>query len=113
MEKTLALPQLQLVEKSDAFYVSTYLAVTCSVFAFGVQDSGLFWVMISGNVPVFSACWFNTGYMSASVHGGFWKIFTYFLRQGGPRISKSMPGAVHPRISAAMLGSTVDTDLAS
>ena len=83
VEKTLALPQLQLVEKS--------------------VDSGLFWVMTSGNVPVFSAYWFNTGYMSASVYGGFWKIFTYFLRQGGPRIPKSMPGAVHPRISAQCL----------
>ena len=103
VEKTLALPQLQLVEDSVTFYVSTYLEVTCSVFAFGVQDSGLFWVMTSGNVPVFSAYWFNTGYMSASVYGGFWKIFTYFLRQGGPRIPKSMLGAVHPRISAQCL----------
>ena len=42
MEKTLALPQLQLVDNSVAFYVSTYLAVTCSVVAFGVQDSRLF-----------------------------------------------------------------------
>ena len=80
MEKTLALPQLQLVEKSVTFYVSSYLAVTCSVFAFGLQDSGLFWVMTSGNVPVFSAYWFNIGYMSTSVYGGFGEIFTYFLR---------------------------------
>ena len=72
VEKPLALPQLQLVEKSVVLYVPSYLAVTCSVFAFGVQDSGLFWVMTSGNVPVFSAYWFNTGYMSTSVHGGFW-----------------------------------------
>ena len=43
MEKTLALPQLQLVEKSDSFYDPSYLAVTCLVFAFGVQVYGLFW----------------------------------------------------------------------
>ena len=40
---------------SDSFYNPSYLAVTCSVFAFGVHDSRLFWVMTSGNVPVFSA----------------------------------------------------------
>ena len=51
MEKTFALPQLQLVEKSLTFYVSSYLAVTCSVFAFGVQDTGLLWVMTSGTFP--------------------------------------------------------------
>ena len=93
VEKTLALPQLQLVEKSVTFYVSSYLAVTCSVFAFGVQDSGLFWVMTSGNVPVFRACWFNTGYMSTSVYGGFWKIFIRF----------------RPSYFSAMLGSTADS----
>ena len=65
---------------------TSYLAVTCSVFAFRVQDSGLFWVLTSENVPVFSAYWFNAGYMSTSVYGGFWYFFTYFLRQGGPRI---------------------------
>ena len=87
VEKPLALPQLQLVEKSVV---------------------GLFWVMTSGNVPVFSAYWFDTGYMSTSVSGGFWKIFTYFLRQGGPRIPKSIPSYF-----SAMLGSTVDICLAS
>ena len=65
---------------------TSYLAVTCSVFAFRVQYSGLFWVLTSENVPLFSAYWFNTGYMSMSVYGGFWYFFTYFLRQGGPRI---------------------------
>ena len=40
------------------------------------------------NVSIFSAYWFDTGYMSASVYGGFWKIFTYFLCQDGPRIPK-------------------------
>ena len=43
VEKPLALPQLQLVEKSVTFYVPSYSAVTCSVFAFEVQDSGHFW----------------------------------------------------------------------
>ena len=75
VEKPLALPQLQLVEKSVIFYVPSYSVVTCSVFAFEVQDSGLFWVMTSGNVPVFSAYWFNTGYMSAS--GGFGRFFFF------------------------------------
>ena len=70
---------------------TSYLAVTCSVFAFRVQDSGLFWVLTSENVPVFSAYWFNTGYMSTSVYGGFWYFFTYFLRQGGPRIAYNDP----------------------
>ena len=90
VEKTLALSQLQLVEKSVPFYVPSYLAVTRSVFAFGVQDFGLFWVMTSGNVPVFSAYRFNTGYMSTSVYGGFWNIFT-------------------PSYFSAMLGSTADS----
>ena len=72
VEKPLALPQLQLAGNSVVLYVPSYLAVTRSVFAFGVQDFGLFWVMTSGNVPVFSAYWFNTGYMSTSVYGGFW-----------------------------------------
>ena len=51
VEKTFALPQLQLVEKSVTFYVPPYLAVTCSVFAFGIQNTGLFWVMTSGTFP--------------------------------------------------------------
>ena len=83
VEKTLALPQLQLVEKSVTFYVPSHSAVTRSVFAFGVQDFGLFWVMTFGNVPVFSAYWFNTGCMSASVYRDFWK-FSLVL---DPRIS--------------------------
>ena len=55
--------------------------VRCSVFAFGVQVSGLFWVITSGKVPVFSAYWFNTGYMSTSVHGGFWNIHTLVFQR--------------------------------
>ena len=51
VEKPLALPQLQLVEKSVTFYVPSYSAVTCSVFAFGVQVYGLFWEMTSGCFP--------------------------------------------------------------
>ena len=52
VEKTLALPLLQLVEKSVTFYGPSYLAVTCSAFAFGVQVYGLFWEMTSGYFPV-------------------------------------------------------------
>ena len=42
VEKPLALPQLQLVEKSVIFSVPLYLAVTCTVFvfAFGGQEYG-------------------------------------------------------------------------
>ena len=46
VEKPLALPQLQLVEKSVTFSVPLYLTVTCTVFA-----SGLFWEMASGCFP--------------------------------------------------------------
>ena len=48
------------------FYNPSYLAVTCSVFARGVQDYGLFWEKTS-RYAVFSASWFNSGYMSTSV----------------------------------------------
>ena len=56
VEKTLALPQLQLVEKSDSFYGPSYWAVACSVFAFGVQVCGLFWEMTSGCFPYSALC---------------------------------------------------------
>ena len=92
VEMSLALPQLQLAEKSDSFYDPSHLAVTCSVFASGVQDSGLL-----GDgfryVPVFSACWFNTGFVSASVYGGFWKNFS----------------RLRPSYFSEMLGSTADS----
>ena len=45
----------------------TLSTTLCSVFARGVQDSGLFWE----NTPryaVFCASWFNSGYMSTSVY---------------------------------------------
>ena len=60
VEKPLALPQLQLVEKSVV---------------------GLFWVMTSGNIPVFSAYWFDTGYMSTSVYGGLVSLVPRLCRQ--------------------------------
>ena len=65
---------------------TSYLAVTCSVFAFRVQDSGLFWVLTPENVPVFSAIGstLDTCLRQFTVAFGF--FFTYFLRQGGPRI---------------------------
>ena len=49
------------------FYGPSYLAVTCSVFARGVQDYGLFWENSSG-YAIFSASWLNSGYMSTSVY---------------------------------------------
>ena len=49
------------------FYNPSCLAVTCSVFAGGVQDYGLFCEKTS-RYAVFSASWFNSGYMSTSVY---------------------------------------------
>ena len=43
-------------------YDPSYLAVTCSVFARGAQDYGLFWENTPG-YAVFSASWFSSGYM--------------------------------------------------
>ena len=69
VEKPLALPQLQLVEKSVTFSVPLYLTVTCTVFAFEVQDSGLFWEMTSGCFP-YSALFGSTlDTCTASVYG--------------------------------------------
>ena len=47
---------------------------------------GVFWEIPSGNVPVFSACWFDSGHTFASVYGAL----SHF---------------------SAMLGPTVDTNL--
>ena len=69
------------VPVAQVVQVPSYSAVTCSVFAFRVQDSGLFWVMTSGNVPVFSALGFNTGYMSTSVYGGLVSLVPRSCRQ--------------------------------
>ena len=52
---------------SRFFYEPSYLTVTCSAFAFGVQDYGLSWEKTSGNA-VFSASWFNNGYMFLPVY---------------------------------------------
>ena len=74
------------------------------MFAFGVQDFGLFWVMTSGNVPVFSAYWFNTGCMSAN--GGFGRfspIFYVMVDLG----SRSRCLVLFTLVLSAMLGSTV------
>ena len=86
VERTLALPQLQLFEKSLPLYVPSYLTVTRSVVAFGVQDFGLL-----GETPryaVFSASWFNSGYMSTSVY-----VVVFLAGCGAPR-------AVFPCLSA-------------
>ena len=66
VEKPLALPQLQLVEKSVTF------SVPLCLHGVRLRSTG-FWTLLemtSGNVCVFSAYWFYTGYMSASVYGG-------------------------------------------
>ena len=47
-----------------------YLTVTCSEFATGVHDYGLFWETASAFIPVFSTIWFDSGYMCLSVYGG-------------------------------------------
>ena len=49
------------------FHGPLSLTVTCSVFAFGVQDYGSFWETTSRNVFEFSAIWFDSGYVFASV----------------------------------------------
>ena len=43
-----------------------YLAATCSVLVL----PGFFWETTSGFIPVFSAIWFDSGYMCLSVYGG-------------------------------------------
>ena len=55
------------VPVAQVVQVPSYSAVTCSVFAFRVQDSGLFWVMTSGNVPVFSASLRRLGFLGAAL----------------------------------------------
>ena len=90
VEKPLALPQLQLVEKSVTFYVPSCSAVTCSVFAFEVQVSGLFWEMTSGFFP-YSALFGSTlDTCTASVYGAFEAahIFSGCCLQVGLRIQR-------------------------
>ena len=47
-----------------------YLAATCSVFVLPDCCGGFFWELTSGFIPVFSANWFDNGYMCLSVYGG-------------------------------------------
>ena len=68
-------------------YDPSYLAVTCLVFARGVQDYGLFCEKTS-RYAAFSASWFNSGYMSTSVY------VVVFLAGG------DAPRAVFPCLSA-------------
>ena len=51
----------------------------------GVQDYGFVWETTSGNVPAFSACWFDSGYKFAPVYGALvframlgWTVDTNF-----------------------------------
>ena len=85
-DKDLGAPQLQLDEKSDSFYGPLYLAVTCLVFAFGVQVYGLFWEILLDVSRI-------QRYLVRSVYGGFWNYFTRF----------------RPSYFSAMLGSTADS----
>ena len=87
VEMSLALPQLQLAEKTVSFYDPLYLAVTCSVSP-GEYKSWIFWEMSSGINPVFSTLWFDSGYMLASVYeasGRMSRIF-YVLVDSGRRL---------------------------
>ena len=46
-----------------------YLAATCSVLVLPEEcGGGFFWETTSGFIPVFSAMWFDSGYMSVSVY---------------------------------------------
>ena len=53
------------------FYVPSYSAVTCSVFAFEVQDSGLFREMTSGCFPYSALSGSTLDTCTASVYGAF------------------------------------------
>ena len=92
-EKPLSLPQLQLVEKSVTFSDPLYLTVTCSVFAFEVQDAGLFWEMTSGCFP-YSALFGSTlDTCTASVYGALDMYNAGFAGDNVPR-------AVFPSLSS-------------
>ena len=77
VEMSLALPQLQLAEKTVSFYDPSYFAVTCSVSP-GEYKSWIFWEMSSGIIPVFSTLWFDSGYMLASVYEASGRISRIF-----------------------------------
>ena len=47
-----------------------YLAATCSVLVLPDCCSEFFWELTSGFIPVFSAIWFDNGYMFLSVYEG-------------------------------------------
>ena len=49
------------------FYGASFLAATCSM-SFWSTRYGIFWEFPSGNVPVLSAIWFDSGHMFASAH---------------------------------------------
>ena len=89
VEKTLALPQLQLVEKSDSFYGlriwQSLVRRSPLMYRFMGND---FWMF-----PVFSAIWFNSGYMLRQFTEAFGNNFTRF----------------RPSYFSAMLGSTADS----
>ena len=53
--------------------------VRCSVFAFGVQDYGIFWETPSGVVSVCYTPWFDSGYMfGVSLRGLLEEFHTFY-----------------------------------
>ena len=71
------------------FYGPLYLAVACStLLVLEEYSSPIFWEITPGYV-VFSASWFDIGYMFMSFYGGV-GLFTEFLREGGTRTLRSV-----------------------
>ena len=51
------------------FYGPLYLAVACPTLVLEVYSSSIFWEITPGYI-VFSASWFDSGYMFTSFYGG-------------------------------------------
>ena len=88
------------------FYGSSFLATTCSM-SFWSTRYGIFWEIPSGNVPVFSAIWFDSGYMFASAHEFLSDkgvdMPVWYAGQFGPHSSETCGGSTGP-----VLGQVVD-----
>ena len=69
-----------------SLYGSLYLAVTCSIWFLPEEyNTCLFWEKVSRNA-VFSASWFDSGYMLLPVYG-FWSIVSVFSARLGSQWS--------------------------
>ena len=74
---------------SWSLYGPLYLAVPCStLFVLEEKSSSIFWE-ITPRYVVFSASWFDSGYMFMSFYGGV-GLFTEFLHEGGTRTLRSV-----------------------